>query len=126
MTTQEVANRFNELAQSNNWEAILTELYSADAESIEPEGAVGLTSVKGMPAIVEKAKQFNESIEEIHGGWCSEPVVGGSYFSVSMGMDVTFKGMGRINMAEICLYHVVDGKIVSEQFFYDTNSEQKV
>lgn len=125
MTTQEVANRFNELAQTNNWEAILKELYSEDAESIEPQGSVGLASVKGMPAILEKAQKFNESIEEIHGGWCSTPVVGGSYFSLSMGMDVTFKGMGRINMSEICLYKVVKGKIVSEQFFYDTSSESK-
>lgn len=125
MTTQEVANRFNELAQTNNWEAILKELYSEDAESIEPQGAVGLASVKGMPAILEKAQKFNESIEEIHGGWCSTPVVGGSYFSLSMGMDVTFKGMGRINMSEICLYKVVNGKIVSEQFFYETSSESK-
>lgn len=120
MTTQEVANRFNELAQTGNWQAILTELYSDQAESIEPAGAVGLASVKGLDAIIEKGKQFNETIEEMHGGWCSAPVVGDAYFSVSMGMEVTMKGAGRIKMDEVCVYKVQDGKIVSEQFFYRT------
>jgi len=33
-------------------------------------------------------------------------------------MDITYKGMPRMNDSEICVYNVVDGKIVSEQFFY--------
>jgi len=33
-------------------------------------------------------------------------------------MDVTMKGMGRLNMDELIVYHVKDGKIVSEQYFY--------
>ena len=36
MTTQEVANRFNQLAQENKWMEIQDELYSDDAASIEP------------------------------------------------------------------------------------------
>ena len=28
--------------------------------------------------------------------------------------------MGRVAMKEICVYRVRDGKIVHEQFFYDT------
>jgi limonene-1,2-epoxide hydrolase len=35
-----------------------------------------------------------------------------------MGMDVTMKGAGRINMEEIAVYEVKDGKIVKEQFFF--------
>ena len=34
MTTQEVANRFNELAQTGQWDKIQEELYSEDAESV--------------------------------------------------------------------------------------------
>jgi hypothetical protein len=33
-------------------------------------------------------------------------------------MDVTMKGQGRMNMDEIAVYEVKDGKIVKEQFFY--------
>ncbi len=38
MTTQEVANRFHELAQQGAYNTIQTELYSNDAKSIEPAG----------------------------------------------------------------------------------------
>jgi hypothetical protein len=120
MTTQEVANRFSELAKTGNWDQILDELYSPDAVSIEPSHGVqaGLPSAEGMAAIKQKAVNFQEQVEAMHGGWCSEPVVGGGHFSVSMGMDVTMKGAGRINMDEVCVYQVKDGKIVKEQFFY--------
>ena len=57
-------------------------------------------------------------VEEMHGGWVSEPLVAGKYIVVAMGMDCTYKGMGRQKMDEIALYEVKDGKIVKEQFFY--------
>jgi|SRR5437868_6472233 len=118
MTTQEVANRFNELAQTGNWEQIQTELYADNCKSIEPEKSPGMKTVEGMAAIKEKGAQFGQMVEEMHGGYSNEPQVAGNYFAVAMGMDVTMKGMGRMKMDEIALYEVKDGKIVKEQFFY--------
>ena len=118
MTTQEVANRVNELFKENKFDQVQDELFAEDCESIEPSQAPGLKSVKGMAAIKQKAKDFNNSVEEMHNGWCSEPIVGGNSISVAMGMDATMKGMGRIKMEEICIYEVKDGKIVKEQFFF--------
>lgn len=118
MTTQDVANRFNELAQTGQWNQILDELYADNATSIEPEHSQGLRTVTGLAAIREKGKQFGEMVEEMHGGYSNEPQVGGNFFSMAMGMDVTMKGMGRMKMDEIALYEVRDGKIVREQFFY--------
>ena len=118
MTTQEVANRYNELSQTGQWDKIQDELFADNAVSIEPQGAMGMQSVEGMPAIKQKGKQFGEMVEEMHGGYTSAPVVGGRFFSVGMGMDCTMKGMGRQKMDEIALYEVKDGKIVREQFFY--------
>ncbi len=117
MTTKEIAARFDELAQTGQWGQIVEELFSPDAESIEPEGS-DMPSVKGLEAIHEKGKQFNEMVEEMHGGYCTPSVVGGNHFSCGMGMDVTMKGAGRIEMHEICVYKVENGKIVKEQFFY--------
>jgi hypothetical protein len=34
-------------------------------------------------------------------------------------MDVSLKDQGRVKMDEIALYEVQDGKIVSEQFFFN-------
>lgn len=118
MTTTEVANRLHELAQNGQWDAIQDEMFADNAVSKEPENSPGLKSVEGIKAIKEKGKQFNEMVEEMHGGYSSEPIVAGNYFAVAMGMDVTMKGQGRMQMDEIALYEVKDGKIVKEQFFY--------
>lgn len=118
MTTQEVADRFNELAQSGQWDKIQEELYAEDAVSIEPAHSMAIKSAQGMAAIKEKGKQFGEMVEEMHGGYSKEPQVAGRFFSVAMGMDATMKGMGRTTMDEIAVYEVRDGKIVMEQFFF--------
>lgn len=118
MTTQEVANRFNQLAQTGQWQQIQDELFANDAESIEPENSPGMKSVKGIEAIREKGKQFSQMVEEVHGGYSGEPQVAGKYFAVASGMDVTMKGQPRMKMDEIAVYEVKDGKIVKEQFFY--------
>ena len=121
MTTQEVADKFYEMGQNNQWDKIQDELYSDDAESIEPEKVEmmgGLKNAKGREALKKKSIDFNNSIEQMFGGWCSKPVVGGNYFSLGMGMDVKMKGMDRMNMDEICVYEVKDGKIVREEFFF--------
>jgi hypothetical protein len=119
MTTKDVANRFNELAQAAQWDQIQNELYSDDAESIEPPGVPGMESVKGLDAIRKKGQQFGEMVEEMHGGYSGEPIVAGTHFAVPMGMDVSFKGMGRVNLEEIAVYEVRDGKIVKEHFFFN-------
>ena len=118
MTTEEVANRINELAQTGDWNRIQDELFAENAVSIEPSNSPGMKTVEGIDAIKEKGKQFGEMLEEMHGGYSRDPQVAGRHFAVAMGMDCTMKGMGRQKMDEIAVYEVKDGKIVKEQFFY--------
>jgi hypothetical protein len=118
MTTKEIADRFNQLAQQNDWNTIQNELFADNAESIEPARAQGLQNAKGLDAIKKKAEEFGKMVEEMHGGYSSEPLVAGSHFAVAMGMDATMKGQGRTKMDEIAVYEVKDGKIVKEQFFF--------
>lgn len=117
-TTAAVANRFHELAQSGQWDVIQDELFAGNAVSIEPENSTLLRSAEGIEAIKKKGKQFGEMLEEMHGGYSNAPQVAGNHFAVAMGMDVTMKGMGRMQMDEIAVYEVKDGKITREQFFY--------
>jgi hypothetical protein len=95
-------------------------LYAENAQSIEPPNAAeqGLQNAEGLEAIKKKGEMFNSMVEEMHSGYCTEPVLGGNFFSVGMGMDVTMKGAGRTMMDEIAVYEVKDGKIVKEQFFF--------
>lgn len=118
MTTKEVANRLSQLFKEFKWNEAQDELFSKDAESIEPPHSQGMQTVKGLDNIKKKGEDFNAMVEEMHGGWVGEPIVGGNYIAVAMGMDVTMKGAGRMNMEEICVYEVKDGKIVKEEFFY--------
>jgi len=121
MSTQQVANRLVELCRAGKYEEAQEELYAEDAVSIEmeglPPGALG--NAHGLDAIHEKGRKWQESIETIHGGSVGDPVVAGDWFSLAMSIDATYKGMGRMNMQEICVYQVRDGKIAHEQFFYN-------
>lgn len=117
LTTEAVAKRFYELAETGRYDVIQSELFNEDAVSIEPEDST-FRSVEGLDSIKEKAKVWQEKTVEIHDGYCSEPVVTENYFACKMGMDVTLKDEGRMKLDEIAVYKVEDGKIVSEQFFY--------
>jgi hypothetical protein len=118
MTTREVADKLVAYVRTGKIEQAQAELYADDIVCIEPEGPMTKPYTKGKKAVAEKGKQFASMIEERHGGSCSDPVVGGRYFSMSMSIDATFKGMGRRVLDEVCVYEVKDGQIVQEQFFY--------
>jgi ketosteroid isomerase-like protein len=121
MNTEQIAKRLVQLCREGKGNEAQDELYAADAVSIEMEGSTsGLPErAKGMAAIKEKGRQFNAGVEQVHGGTVSDPIVAGNWFSIEMTMDATMKGRGRVNMQEICVYQVRNGKIVREQFFYD-------
>ena len=117
MTTVEIANRLAELCQKGDFEGAQKELFAEDAVSIEPHGTPDFEKeTKGLDAILEKGKKWAGMVEEYHDTKVSEPLVGGDSFAVTMTMGVTMKGHGRMDMTELCIYHVKDGKIVSEQF----------
>ena len=117
MKTVEVANRLVALCRDGKWEAAQQELYSPDAVSIEPHATPGFDKeTRGLPAILEKGRKFVAQVEKIHSLSVSDPLVAANAFACTMRLDMTMKGQGRMDMAELCVYQVKDGKIVSEQF----------
>jgi hypothetical protein len=121
MTTQQVASRYYELVKQSKRMEIITELYGQDIINKEPEHAMAMgipTTTKGLDAVKAKGKARSEMIETVHAEYCSEPVVGGNFFSIALGRDITLKGKPRMNLQEIAIFEVKEGKIVSEQFFY--------
>ncbi|MBC8084213.1 MAG: nuclear transport factor 2 family protein [Hymenobacter sp.] len=119
MTTQEVADRYYELAQRGQIGQIQDELYSPDAVSIEPENHSNLPrKVEGLEAMKQKEQQFYQLYDEMHGGECGEPLVSGPYFACAQSLDVTIKGQPRKNKHQLGVFEVADGKVVVEQFFY--------
>ena len=118
MTTQEIANRLVALCSEGNYEQAQRELYATDANSIEPASAEGMQSVAGLEAIIAKGHQFQAMVQQVHGSSIGGPLVAGNQIAITIGLDVTFKDGNRMNMNEIAMYTVKDGKIVQEQFFY--------
>lgn len=118
MTTQEIAARFNELAQQEQWFEIQDELFADDVRSIDPSGSPYFGYAEGKGPVRKKGEDFIRKIEAFHGAQTTVPVVGGNHFAVGRSVDVTLQEFGRVQLNEIMLYEVKDGHIVSEQFFY--------
>jgi len=117
MTTKHIADRLVSLCREGKWEAAQTELYAADAISIEPDASPEFQKeTKGLPAIIKKGHKFTSMVEAKHSLEVSDPVVAGNSFACIMHIDVTMKGQGRMDMTELCVYVLKDGKIISEQF----------
>ena len=118
MTTQEIANRLVEQCRKGDFEGAQTELFSEDALSIEPFASPAFEKeTKGLNAIKEKGQKWNSMVEKMNGITLSDPLVGANSFALTMQMDVIMKERGPMDMTELCVYQVKDGKIVSEQFF---------
>lgn len=118
MSTQEVAEKLVQYCREGKFMEAIQELYADNVESSEPM-VNGGEPVKGKEAVIAKNNDWYATVEEVHSASASDPVVGGSFFSCAMDMDVTYKQHGRMRMSEICVYEVRDGKIVSDRFFYD-------
>lgn len=117
MKTEEIAKRLVALCREAKWETAQKELFAADAVSIEPQATPAFQKeTRGLPAILEKGKKFEAMVEKLHAIHVTEPVVAANSFACVMQIDTTMKGQGRMNMSELCVYDVKDGKIVSEQF----------
>lgn len=115
-----------ELCNAGKDQAVLNDYYAQDIVSTEvmEMPGTGLPRVsKGIEAVRAKWKWWYEN-NEIHSSHCEGPYPNGNQFIVIFEMDTTAKvgpmAGQRMKMKEAGLYTVADGKIVQEQFFYDT------
>ena len=118
MTTQEVAARFNELAQQEKWFEIQDEFFAENVRSIDPADSPYFGYAEGKGPVRKKGEDFVKRIEALHRLYTSEPLVTGNHFVVVREKDITGQGHGRIQINELMMYEVKDGQIVLEQFFY--------
>lgn len=117
MTTTEIANRLVEMCRQGKVEEAKTELFADDIVSIEPFAMPFCDKeTRGMKAIREKAVKFMTLVEDFYSMTVSDPIVAGDVFACVMTTDLKMKGAPRSTSAELCVYKVKDGKIVSEEF----------
>ncbi|HEU4551306.1 MAG TPA: nuclear transport factor 2 family protein [Chitinophaga sp.] len=118
MTTREVAARFHELAQQEKWFEIQDEFFAENVKSIDPPGSPYFGYAEGRAAVRKKGEEFVSRITALHSAFTTEPLVAANHFAVGRTIDITVQPHGRIQMNQIMLYEVKDGRIVLEQFFY--------
>lgn len=124
MTTQEVANRLVELCREGNYEQAVKELYAPNIVSVEPEGTPDRI-VTGLEAIAQKSARFESMLEKVNSNVVSDPIVADNFFSCAMLMNVNMKGVPvPVDMHEICVYTVNEGKIVREEFFHSPEKQE--
>ena len=119
MTTQEVANKWAQMCREGKNMECIDELYADNIVSKEMPGVPGDQVITGKQNVWNKNKEWLDNVAEFHGGEIGEPVVADNHFTSKMTYDVTFKDRGRQQMEEVAVFGVKDGKIASEQFFYN-------
>lgn len=123
----EVGKKLVELCrQGKNIEAMDT-LYSPNIVSIEA-GSGGPTMparMEGLAAVKGKGEWWMAN-HEVHSATVDGPYPHGDRFIVRFTYDITAKAGPmagkRFTMDEAALYHVKEGKVVHEEFFYNTGA----
>ncbi len=119
MDTHAIANDFVALCQTGDFEAAGEKYWADDVTSIEPMPG-DMQEVHGIDGVRAKGVWWYAN-HEIHSTTVSGPYVSGDQFIVRFQMDLTHKESGnRMQMDEVGVYDLEDGKIVCESFFYHT------
>jgi ketosteroid isomerase-like protein len=113
MNTQEVGQKVVELCRKEALDA----LYADDIVSVEARTMDGSsTETRGLKGVRRKTDWWIQNME-VHSAKVTGPFVAPDRFVVRYDVDVTDKNSKeRMQMSEVGVYTVKDGKIVREEF----------
>ncbi len=115
MDTRDIANDVVALAKAGNLDAIGEKYWSDDIVSLEAMDG-SMARLDGRDAVHGKGVWWNGA-HDVHSVETRGPWVNGDQFAVHWAMDVRQKEIGqRLQLEEVALYTVRDGKIVEERF----------
>ncbi len=117
MTTEEVAKKVVELTRKEAWHEAIDSLYDKQIVSVEAHAMGGESAEKrGIKEVRAKADWWVAAME-VHDFKVSGPFVAHDRFVVQYEIDVTDReSKKRMQMSEVGVYTVKDGKIVREEF----------
>ena len=117
MNTKQVADRLVELCRKGEFDKAQKELFANDAVSIEPEATPAFAKeTKGLNAILQKGEKWDSMLDKVNKLEVSDPIVAGNSFACTMSLDIDMKGGQHLDISELCVYKVKDGKISTEEF----------
>src|SRR5713226_5183166 len=117
MNTEEVAKKVVELTRKQAWKEALDTLYAKDIVSVEARSMDGESPEKrGIEAVRGKTDWWVNNMQ-VHSVKVSGPFVAHDRFVVQYDIDVTDRNSKkRMQLSEVGVYTVKDGKIVREEF----------
>lgn len=116
MSTADVAKNFTDALKAGRPEEA-ERFWSEDVVSLEAMDGP-MQEARGRAAVHGKGEWWVAN-HDVHSFETLGPYVNGNQFALRFKIDVTPKATGqRMQMDEVGVYTVRDGKIVEEQFFY--------
>src|SRR5215467_1521016 len=117
MDTEGVGTRLVELCRKGEWMKALDELYAKDIVSVEARAMENMPAeMRGIDQVRGKTEWWEKNME-VHNAKVTGPFVARDTFVVQFDIDVTEKASGkRMQMSEVGIYKVKDGKVVREEF----------
>ena len=119
-TALEIGTQLVQKLNNEGGEACVDALYADDVVSIEGQGTEEMPArMEGVDAIRGKNQCWYAN-NEVHSTSATGPFVGhrDDQFVVRFHLDVTPIGGERMQMAEVGLFTVKDGKVAQEEFLY--------
>jgi ketosteroid isomerase-like protein len=119
MSTMDIAKQLVELCRQGKIEQAINTLFADEIVSVEAGAPPGMQrEARGIAALSAKSEWWLAN-HEIHSSAVTGPWPHDDRFVVGFQYDITNKPSGRrMNLDEVGLYQVRDGKIVREEFFY--------
>jgi ketosteroid isomerase-like protein len=117
MNTEEVAKKLAEYCRSGEWMKAVDELYAKDIVSMEPHAMENMPAeMRGIDQVRGKTEWWENNFD-VHSTKVGGPFVARDTFVVQFDVDVTEKASKkRIQMSEVGIYTVKDGKVTREEF----------
>lgn len=118
MDTATVAREFTDMCAAGDFAEAGEAFWADDVVSLEAMPG-DMARLEGREAVAKKGEWWSAN-HEVHGFEVEGPFVLENQFAVRFSMDVTPKDGERMEMDEVGLYTVRDGKIVEERFLFGT------
>ncbi len=119
MELKEIANTLVEGCKTGQEKANLDKLYAPDAVSVEAADMGSGREVQGLDAIKGKHDWWDNTFEVLDANITGPMLHGDDKFGVIFKIKAKDRASGQVSdMEEIAVYHVGNGKITREEFFY--------
>lgn len=118
MTTREIADQLVALLRTAQFDAVYEQLFDAEkVRHIEPQSP-HFPDLTGVAAIQEKDAIMGANIAAVQNLEIGDPIVSKDHIALTYKVTIELKDGNTLQLDEIIVYKVENGKIVLEQFFY--------